>query len=416
MGGFDDEFVRELGRQTWPLFGVSLFIIGLRMYARVHRMGIRELAPDDYLMVVAGSWYIILIVCLNVIAGGGGSNLYTEEELPFTPEEVEERILGSKIVVLSEQAMLNVIYTLKSCLLFMYWRITQGTLQQRLVKYLAIYVGIGWMATEIAFFTNCRPFYGYWAVPPRTPSASFNITSDICMILIPIPMVLRLRLPTKQKTILASVFSMGTFVIIAAVLTKYFNLSDVWDTSYMFWYTREASVAVWVANLPMIWPLMREWLPFLRSMTGSKPSYRDRNTDGYAKSNGRSHNVSASANTQPGAGDVQLAELKSGAKVSAKNASSSSSNDDLRKGGFDFEVRKFGRRDRSPDSDERAINQGQQWGRGMGDIRQETTIEVEHESLDLEKGFSSRRASPPAQMQWDDGKPVREVRIQGAVG
>jgi len=47
--------------------------------------------------------YIILIVCLNVVAGGGGSNLYTEEELPFTDEQVQERILGSKIVVISEQ-------------------------------------------------------------------------------------------------------------------------------------------------------------------------------------------------------------------------------------------------------------------------------------------------------------------------
>lgn len=32
----------------------------------------------------------------------------------------------------------------------------------------------------------------------------------------------------------------------------------------MLWYTREASVAVYVANLPLIWPLLREWTPSLR--------------------------------------------------------------------------------------------------------------------------------------------------------
>lgn len=122
--------------------------------------------------------------------------------------------------------MLNTIYTLKACLLFMYQRITQGTPQQRLVKYLAIYVAVGWVATEIAFFTSCRPFNGYWAVPPPNPEcttlrryayvqAAFNLTSDVCMILIPVPMVLRLRLPLKQKIILAGVFSMGTFVVSA---------------------------------------------------------------------------------------------------------------------------------------------------------------------------------------------------------
>lgn len=47
----------------------------------------------------------------------------------------------------------------------------------------------------------------------------------------------------------------------------------------MLWYTREFSVAVYVSNLPMIWPLMREYIPFLRSLTSvgggslSKPSH-----------------------------------------------------------------------------------------------------------------------------------------------
>jgi len=46
----------------------------------------------------------MLIVCLNVIAGGGGSNLYPPEQFAkFTPLEIQQRIQGSKIVVASEQ-------------------------------------------------------------------------------------------------------------------------------------------------------------------------------------------------------------------------------------------------------------------------------------------------------------------------
>lgn len=37
----------------------------------------------------------------------------------------------------------------------------------------------------------------------------------------------------------------------------------------MFWYTREASVAVYVANLPGIWPLLREHIRLLRDHTNS---------------------------------------------------------------------------------------------------------------------------------------------------
>jgi hypothetical protein len=174
--------------------------------------------------------------------------------------------------------MLNVIYSIKVCMLIMFSRLTLGLQVQKMVMYLSIYVAIGWLATEIAFFTACRPFTGYWAMPPPDPQCTtlehyaivqgcFNISSDALMLLIPLPLVTRLNVPWKQKAVLMVIFSMGIFVILAAILTKVFNLSDIWDPSYMLWYTREASVAVYVANIPMIWPLLREWFPFLKAMT-----------------------------------------------------------------------------------------------------------------------------------------------------
>jgi Fungal rhodopsin domain len=184
--------------------------------------------------------------------------------------------------------MLNVIYTIKCCMLLMYTRLTLGTQIQKMVKYLAVYVLIGWISTEIAFFTACRPFAGYWAMPPPNPQcttlqhyaivqACFNISSDTLMLFIPIPLVTKLNMPWKQKGVLLIIFSMGTFVILAAILTKVFNLSNIWDPSYMLWYTREASVAVYVSNLPMIWPLLREWFPVLRSMTPGQKSSTNAN-------------------------------------------------------------------------------------------------------------------------------------------
>ena len=56
-------------------------------------------------MMLAGGLYTILIVCLNVISSGGGSNLYEPDEFStFTAQDIKERIQGSKIVVVSEQA------------------------------------------------------------------------------------------------------------------------------------------------------------------------------------------------------------------------------------------------------------------------------------------------------------------------
>ncbi|KAF2426455.1 hypothetical protein EJ08DRAFT_699922 [Tothia fuscella] len=272
MGNFDKAFVHELALNTWIMYGIGLTVLSLRFYASVRRTGWAGLRLDDYLMVVVALWYSMLIVCLNIIARGGGSNLFPPEDYPaFSPAEIQERIKGSKIVVVSEQAMLNVIYTLKSCLLILYWRLTSGTFHTRQVKYLSYYVAFGYIGTQVAFFTTCRPFTGYWAMPPPDPQcttlqnyaiiqAVFNISSDLFMLAIPVPMIAKLRLPLKQKLGLCIVFSMGIFVIAAAVLTKIFNLSDIYSTKY----TREASVAVYVANLPLIWPLLRDWIPILR--------------------------------------------------------------------------------------------------------------------------------------------------------
>jgi hypothetical protein len=63
------------------------------------------------------------------------------------------------------------------------------------------------------------------------------------------------------------IFSMGIFVIIAASLTKAEFFRSVYAEDYMFWYTREASVAFYVSNLPCVWPLLREALPALKSWT-----------------------------------------------------------------------------------------------------------------------------------------------------
>jgi hypothetical protein len=239
-------------------------------------------------MLAAFAWYTILIVCLNVVVTGGGSNLFPPEQLStFSKEEIQERIRGSKIVIISEQAMLNTIYFNKACMLFMYRRLTMGLRQQTMVKAIAIYVACGWVGTELAFFFSCRPFKGYWAVPPPDPQcttleyysitqATFNISSDLLMLGIMLPLLVQVNLPLRQKIALLAIFSMGSFVIVAAILTKVFNLTDVYSTVYMLWYVRESSTATYVANLPMIWPLLREWFPYLRYIT---PGHRNTSSD-----------------------------------------------------------------------------------------------------------------------------------------
>lgn len=333
MSDFEPSFVRQLAIQSWIAFTIGILVILLRMYARIRRLGTKGLQLDDYLMMLAAFFYTTLVVCLNVIAGGGGSNLYPPEDfITFTPEQIQDRIKGSKIVVISEQAMLNVIYTIKFCMLTIYNRLTLGLQIRKMAYYLAIYVAIGWVSTQIAFLTACRPFKGYWAMPPPDPQCTtlqyyaivqgcFNISSDLLMLGIPLPLITRLKVPLRQKSALLLIFSMGIFVIAAAILTKVFNLTDVWDPKYMLWYTREASVAVYVSNLPLIWPMLRECFPILKALaprskvTASQTPKFEASTSGNSrfveKNDCRSSKVpseNAITTTIKGQGDLGLGE------------------------------------------------------------------------------------------------------------
>ncbi|KAK7436805.1 hypothetical protein CaCOL14_000437 [Colletotrichum acutatum] len=275
----NESFGASLERQSWIHYSIGMAFIFLRMYGRAKRLGgVSNFEADDYLQILAAVLFTVLVALLNIITDGGGSNLYPPElEGTFTQAEIEDRIHGSKIVLVSEQAMLNLIYVLKACVLILYTRLTLNLAAQRLVRWLGMYVALGWTATQVTMFAACRPFSGYWAMPPPDPQCTtyenyailqgwFNISSDMLMLMIPLPLVFRMKVPWKQKVVLLFVFSLGICVIVAALLTKIFNLSDPYSPTYMLWYIREASVAVYVSNLPLVWPLLREWFPWLRNL------------------------------------------------------------------------------------------------------------------------------------------------------
>lgn len=114
----------------------------------------------------------------------------------------------------------------------------------------------------------CRPFHNYWAVP--TPNvqcntatdhlitnAVFNLSSDLAMLVIGFSLFIRSKLPWSRKLILAGIFSLGIFVILAAVLNKYYSFAHPFGSQWTYWYIRESSTAMIVANLPFVWTLLR---------------------------------------------------------------------------------------------------------------------------------------------------------------
>ena len=93
------------------------------------------------------------------------------------------------------------------------------------------------------------------------------------MLLVALPLLFSAQLRGKQKAIICIIFGMGIFVIAAAVLTKIYSLDPkLLSIVYMFWYFREATVAVYVTNLPLLWSLLLDVFPGLKRWVGRNGS------------------------------------------------------------------------------------------------------------------------------------------------
>lgn len=162
--------------------------------------------------------------------------------------------------------------------------------QQLAVKVIACYSGLGYILTMALLWGFwCTPIYEYWAVPVRicmfAPSAlqesntvfvltgstaqcatyyhhmmfatAWNISSDLMLLCVPIPIIARSQLPLKRKIILCAVLGLGILNVIIAVLNRYYNFNNPDDLGYVYFYVAEVATAVFVGNIPLCWPLFR---------------------------------------------------------------------------------------------------------------------------------------------------------------
>ncbi|KAF7593281.1 hypothetical protein BBP40_011738 [Aspergillus hancockii] len=271
-------------------------------------------------MVFAVFWYTILCVALNEVVVVGGSNLMSEEDIKnLTPELKADRVKGSKWVYVSEHSFVLAVWAMKACMLVIYARIT----------------------------------YQYYEII----QGCISISADIFMLLIGLPLLLQVRVPLKQKLILVVIFGMGIFVIVAAVLTKVYCLvPSLISYVYMNWYFREATVAVLVTNLPLIWSLLRDVFPALKSWTGGSKRGTDRYRSGPWTSKASGYGRHYGPSSQLRSGDFNMHDYNRSAVHAQKPAS-------------DVSIQASDDRDISDDGSDRALR-----------IRQDVTVTVERES------------------------------------
>lgn len=134
-------------------------------------------------------------------------------------------------------------------------------------------------------FLACRPFNKNWQIYPNPGEVcqpaisnqivwmywSMNVTTDLYLIFIPVPMLWQSSLKPHKKIGLMLLFSTGLFVVVCATLRCVLIVTDPVHGAQLAgsWAVRETFIAVVTTNLPLIFPLLKVWLtPLLGSLMG----------------------------------------------------------------------------------------------------------------------------------------------------
>ncbi|KAH9879126.1 hypothetical protein J1614_002562 [Plenodomus biglobosus] len=243
-------------------YGLCWFVVVIRLISRrLHRGSWKRLQWDDYLILLAMATDSVLIAVMHEITKTSSNLIPPGDDVSqYSAAEIKNRIYGSKLVLVVEQMQILTIWLIKACLLIMYNRMTMVLPQHKIVIATSVYVGL-------TFQGQCSA-----ATNHLITNAVFNISSDLIIISIPMPLLFKVRLPRKNKAILFAIFLIGAFTvrpipvpatqanhfqIVAAVLNKYYSFNHPFGTEWTIWYLRESYTAILCANLPLTYPLIQ---------------------------------------------------------------------------------------------------------------------------------------------------------------
>ncbi|KAI1110404.1 hypothetical protein F5Y14DRAFT_465674 [Nemania sp. NC0429] len=280
--------------QLWTLYGVGVLTTTLRTYARINAVGVKGLQFDDFAIWLAILFYTVQTVLgfsVGNLAHGLANNSLTDaQRLSLSPEsaEYQQRVIGSKIQLAGWGSYSLLMCFLKLCVLGFYIRLTEGLGRRyRIQIRVGFVLVIGtFVASTFAIFLTCIPFDHNWQINPNPGNHcqpaiasavvwtcyAANITTDIYLILIPLPMLCSSSLKLSKKLASSLVLGAGIFILVCATLKTAFVVAYPIDGAQLAgeWGTREAFVAVITTNLPMIFPLIKTWSsPFFSYILGT---------------------------------------------------------------------------------------------------------------------------------------------------
>ncbi|KAJ5608302.1 hypothetical protein N7537_004921 [Penicillium hordei] len=279
-------------------FSIASIFVALRFISRI--FVVRKIGLHDWLMLVA--WIIdfgfsfSLFFAVRKGLGLHSSDIKPEDELAFNKANYA-------FTVLYNPALMAV----KTSILVFYLTLTRNQKVFQWANYITLFVvnAAGVALTMVNVF-QCRPIDAVFLsnVPPYASctdivtlylsSSPVNIITDVTILLLPIPLLTKMRLPFKQKIILVITFSFGVFAAVVDVVRIAFlqqaatsrslelksvhiqNIGGVdfsWYASLSFmWSVVEVNLSIICGCVPSLKPLVTRLVPKLIRDTNDNTS------------------------------------------------------------------------------------------------------------------------------------------------
>ncbi|PQE31958.1 hypothetical protein CJF32_00001570 [Rutstroemia sp. NJR-2017a WRK4] len=194
---------------SWWCTIFSLVVILFRICGRYVRT--EKIYLEDGIILLAIIPLLTRMGFVHVVLLYGTNNIST---IGLTAKDIHRREIGSQLVLVSRIFYAAYLWAVKYSI-SIFLRSLTGQIWQRfhhkLLRYLHILLAVTFLATVISDLAQCHPFTHYWQVTPdpgpqcRQGYAHLftfgilNIVTNLALILFPVPLILKSRLPTSRK-------------------------------------------------------------------------------------------------------------------------------------------------------------------------------------------------------------------------
>ncbi|KPM42148.1 hypothetical protein AK830_g4404 [Neonectria ditissima] len=216
---------------SWWITIFCFAIIILRLSGRYVR--VEKLLREDKIVAVAMLPLLLRAVCVHFVLRYGTNNV-SLDGIDMTQDEVDRRVIGSRLVMASRVFYAAVLWIIKYTTLEFFSRLAGAT---RKKSHAAIIVAMRWalglsfIAVVVSDLAECQPLPHHWQVRPdpgpqcrqglaqMLTMGACSVATDLVLIAFPIPIILSSQIAPKRKVLLVLLFCL-VFVPVAITLYR----------------------------------------------------------------------------------------------------------------------------------------------------------------------------------------------------